>query len=45
MIWIHEAKEQQEWMKWFAWHPVPIGKYPIQNGDKMIWFDGLKENG
>jgi hypothetical protein len=37
MQWIHKDKPKQEWSKWFAWHPVPIGKFPLESGQTIIW--------
>ena len=37
MIWTHKEKPQPEWEWWFAWKPVPIGRYPIQDGQTIVW--------
>jgi hypothetical protein len=39
MIWIYKQNKKPEWKKWFAWYPVPVGRYPIQDGDKIVWFE------
>ena len=37
MKWIYHEKIKSEWQKWFAWKPVPIGKYPLDNRQTIVW--------
>ncbi len=39
MKWIHKVKVKKEWEKWFAWHTVPIGTFPIKNGSTLMWLE------
>lgn len=37
MIWKYKKKKTPEWRPWFAWKPVPIGGYPLRDGQKIVW--------
>jgi len=42
MIWSYTEKPRVEWKKWFAWKPVPIGRYPLQDGQIMVWLEWVE---
>lgn len=38
MVYTYYRKKESEWKRWFAWKPVPIGRYPLlKNGQSMVW--------
>ena len=39
---IYKEKKKPEWKRWFAWHKVPIGKYPIRDGMTMVWLEWVE---
>jgi len=32
-------KKKDDWERWFAWYPVPIGGYPRKDGALMVWLE------
>ena len=42
MIWKHKDKPKQEWKSWFAWTPVPIGRFPISEGNTVVWLEWIE---
>lgn len=37
MIWKYKEDKKSKWKKRFAWKPVPIGVYPLKDGQTMVW--------
>ena len=46
MRWIrfNSKVEKQRWHRWFAWHPVVIGKYP-DGTKKLVWRETIERCG
>lgn len=42
MIYIYKEKKEPEWKRWFAWHPIPIGTYPLRDGQTMVWLQTIE---
>jgi hypothetical protein len=42
MVWVYKEKPQKEWTRWFAWHMVPIGVFPIKDGDTVVWLQWVE---
>jgi hypothetical protein len=42
MIWTYKEKKKSSWEKWFAWYKVPIGKFPLKNGMKIVWLQWVE---
>jgi hypothetical protein len=42
MIFKHQAVKEKIWKKHFAFLPLPIGTYPLQEGQPLVWLQWLE---
>lgn len=42
MQWKYKEKKKNEWERFFAFFPKPIGKHPLQDGQMIIWFQWME---
>jgi len=39
----YEKKDPKDgWSRWFAWRPIPIGRYPLKDGQAMVWLEWVE---
>jgi len=42
MIWNYKRKKEPEWKPYFAWKPTPIGTYPLEDNQKIVWLQWIE---
>lgn len=42
MFWKHKEKAKPIWQLFFAWKPTPVGEYPLEEGQKVIWLQWME---